>query len=98
MDYIRTILFLLLGITSNAILVSAKIGEQENWYLAKEINLEIDGFTPGEGAPYYAFDVHLDKASGEEQITIIRNYIPDIIPEPSLLSYTVDGRLLYEND
>ena len=42
------LLALLFALGCTLPLIHAKVGEQENWYLAEEISTEIDGYTPSE--------------------------------------------------
>ena len=71
-------------------LIHAKVGEQENWYLAKEIRTEIEGYTPNKWDQYYSFDVHTSPTTGEEVITVF-------FAGASAKTFSLEGEMLSSN-
>jgi hypothetical protein len=78
--------------------VHAKVGEQENWYLAKEISTEITGYTPNSWDQYYSFDVHTSQTTGEEVITVLFQGISGETDIPvTVKTFSLEGALLSSN-
>ena len=92
---IRTILFLLLGITLNAIRVSAKIGEQENWYLAEEIDLKSDN-TESETDSHFSFDITQDSSSGIDKLIVFQSAFHG--GNSKIKVFDLGGNLISERD
>ena len=92
------LLALLVAIGSKLPLVHAKVGEQENWYLAKEISTEITGYTPYEWESHFAFDVSTKPTTGEEVITVLFLGISSETNIPvTIKTFSLEGELLSSN-
>lgn len=92
------LLALLVALGCTLPLVHAKVGEQENWYLAKEISTEITGYTPDSWGQYYSFDVHTSQTTGEEIITVIFQGISGETDIPvTIKTFSLEGELFSSN-
>ena len=92
------VLALLVALGCTLPLVHAKVGEQENWYLAKEISTKLEGYTPYEWDPHFAFDISTKPTTGEEVITVFfqgTNGATDI--PVTIKTFSLEGELLSSN-